>query len=41
MRFVLEVVLADIGVELFDVGLALLKQEQVELFDVALGCNHL
>ena len=40
MNLVLDVELADISLELLDVGLALLQEEQVELFHVALRGYH-
>ena len=36
MHFVLQVVLADVGVELLDVGFAFLQVQQVKLLDVGL-----
>ena len=40
MHLVFYVKLANIGLELLDIGLALLEEEQVELFHVALRGYH-
>jgi len=40
VHFILKVILPNISLELFDVRLALLKEEQVEFFDMALRCYH-